>query len=1197
MPPPASTARPATPPVTTVADQETVVLSPFEVTAGGDTGYSAATTLAGNRLNTDLRDVGSAISVVTAQMLQDLSATDNESLLQYTTNTEIGNIYGTMANAGSGTQLDETSKFVAPNTNTRVRGLASADNTIDFFLTDMPWDSYNVDRVDFQRGPNAILFGLGSPAGIINASTKQAGFKNKGQVEVRYSKFNSLRTALDLNYVLRPKELAARINLLDNDEKYQQRPAFQHDRRFAAALRYEPELVNRGMAHTTFKANFEAGRIRSNRPRSLPPGDALTPWFYTGTTTGYNADGTTRAFNNLNKFGIDARGDADQNVTNLQDPTRGNFNANTTIGGVTAPNPYWQPWLGGQFSSNYFGNPMAIFESDGSGARFFAAEPATPRGINSLGVIDGTIGGIPNTRMASITIYRDVSKKENLPGANQGLTRNIMITDPSIFDFYNNLIDGPNKQEWQNFKRFNLNLSQTFLRGDVGFEVVYDHQSYDNGQLTFMSDKDQNIFIDVVRILNDGSANPNFGRPFIAAPDTNNNTTAYERHSGRATVFAKYDFAKGKPESLFMRTLGRHILTGFMNQDYAHRDNRSFVRWTTDLAYKDFVTNPTSVATIDSSTRAVFPVIYLGPSLLSRTTASGANIPRPMTAAVPVSSAIRAFDSTWAPPPGVNPGDPWTNTNFVVGASGRNSTQSENPANYKGWVNTPITVIDSENGNRDANTKGASLTQNTVSSKAAVWNGYFWDGALVAMYGVRRDTSKAWSYTGVRNTLGQINLSPSTYTISGNPRDRIDATSKSWSVVGHLSQLFGRERLPLDVSVFYNKSENFQAVAGRVGPFNENLGAPQGNTKDYGVVFATKSGNYSLKINKYESKSKNASSSGFNIFYLRQIFQDYQPSFNVWKYKIDTGFDLTTTQGQDPTRWTWLPGAGQTAQQATTDEAASIAAWDTMVKALPKEFLTAYNFNFDQVRQYADARDPTGLTITEDNVSKGYEAELYAQPISNLRLTFNASKAEAVRSNVGEPSIVGLVNQINTALNTTAAGLMRNSTSGAAASALTSWNNNLYASYISIKNQEGGAVPELRKWRANFIANYDFRQGMLKGVNIGGGLRWQDKAIVGYVPAYLDGSGKPIAWNPNNVKAATLLLDQPYYAPAETNIDAWIGYHRQLTKKVGFRTQLNITNVGKHDGLIPVTVQPDGTPAGWRIAPTMVWRLTNTFDF
>src|SRR5688572_14538008 len=40
-----------------VQDEDVVILSPFEVTAGTDRSYTAATTLAGNRLNTQLRDI------------------------------------------------------------------------------------------------------------------------------------------------------------------------------------------------------------------------------------------------------------------------------------------------------------------------------------------------------------------------------------------------------------------------------------------------------------------------------------------------------------------------------------------------------------------------------------------------------------------------------------------------------------------------------------------------------------------------------------------------------------------------------------------------------------------------------------------------------------------------------------------------------------------------------------------------------------------------------------------------------------------------------------------------------------------------------------------------------------------------------------------------------------------------------------
>jgi len=107
---------------------DVIMLSPFEVsTDRGNSGYSAATALAGNRLSTRLSDVGSAISVVTEQFLRDTGATSNTTLLQYTTSTEVGGVFGTLANAGSGTQRSEVSNFLNPNGNTRVRGLTSAD--------------------------------------------------------------------------------------------------------------------------------------------------------------------------------------------------------------------------------------------------------------------------------------------------------------------------------------------------------------------------------------------------------------------------------------------------------------------------------------------------------------------------------------------------------------------------------------------------------------------------------------------------------------------------------------------------------------------------------------------------------------------------------------------------------------------------------------------------------------------------------------------------------------------------------------------------------------------------------------------------------------------------------------------------------------------------------------------------------------
>ncbi|MBK8477167.1 MAG: hypothetical protein IPL39_12985 [Opitutaceae bacterium] len=51
--------------------EDVVVLSPFCVASAEDRGYVAASTLAGNRINTELKDVGASISVVTSQFLRD----------------------------------------------------------------------------------------------------------------------------------------------------------------------------------------------------------------------------------------------------------------------------------------------------------------------------------------------------------------------------------------------------------------------------------------------------------------------------------------------------------------------------------------------------------------------------------------------------------------------------------------------------------------------------------------------------------------------------------------------------------------------------------------------------------------------------------------------------------------------------------------------------------------------------------------------------------------------------------------------------------------------------------------------------------------------------------------------------------------------------------------------------------------------
>jgi outer membrane receptor protein involved in Fe transport len=1194
--PPGSAVRPRANVVTDETTGETIVtLTPFEVSTERATGYTAATTLAGNRLNTELRDIGNAVSVITAQFLRDTGAVSNTSLLQYTAGTEVGTVEGNFAGVGDGALLTETSRFTNSNQNTRVRGLAAADNTRDYFITDIPWDGYNVDRVDLSRGPNSILFGLGSPAGIINTSTRQAGFKNSAEAEFRFGSYESHRSTIDINRVLIKDQLAVRVSALRDDEKFRQDPAYDLDRRLFGALRFEPAFLKRAGARTIVKANIEAGRVSSNRPRTLPPIDLITPWFDTGTYQGLYADGRPRTFNNLNR--------AVFTPFQVQEETgRPNTGqSRPTVGGVI--NPYYQPLLGNFAQS--FGGPVAYFNGQPNTPAYYHAEMRVVRGIGPNGNIDGNIGGIPFHRQGGIAPYANFARNANLPFSGFGVYKHRSLTDASVFDYYENLLDGPNKNEWQNFTTYSGSIAQTFLNDRVGVELVQFQERYRNGQLSFLTDGRQSINIDLNSVyidgtpagrnglpFADGTPNPNLGRPFISdSGQFGNNSLKSERDSSRATLFATHNFAEGRRHWL-LQAIGRHTLTGMFAHDERERDQRSFQRWAVlDPAYRTFLGAPSSIRFTDNLL-APNPVIYLGPSLLNRTSASGLNIPRPDRAAIPVAGAIRTFDSTWVGR-GVNPSDPWTNP---AGFPPSESTQAENPANYVGWRNLELNITDSErspNG-RDLLTTSARLSKNRVSSRVLVWQGHFLENALVGTIGWRRDVAKSWAFERRADAspgFGQVDLGP-TYRLPDNANNRAEGSSRSHSIVGHLNQLplikEWSRRLPVNVSLFYSKADNFQPEAQRVDIYGDPITAPAGQTHDRGILLETKNGKFSLKVNKYKTTVINATSSGLGGSWFIGTSQAWAGNWaNIFEHNL--GGDTIQTQGQgDPGRYTYGAGPGETVDQAAAREAAAISAWRNWQRSVDPRFYRVWGLDIGNLNRSLAASAPPGFSITEDAISEGYEFELNAQPTRNWRLTFNATKTEAQRTNIGGTTLSQFFAAYENVLKTTPAGDLRIWWGNAGAeTALFQWNSNVGSEYAGRKLQEGTNVPELRKWRYNLITNYDFTEGRLRGFNVGGGLRWQDEVVIGYRPV------------PGRTAAdISFDLSKPYMGPAETNVDLWIGYtRRKVFQNVDWRVQLNIRNALAGDDLIPITAQPDGTPAGYRIAPYQTWTLSNSFKF
>jgi hypothetical protein len=1221
-------------PVVNRTDEETVELSPFEVTATQDTGYQATETLAGTRIRTQLKDVGAALSVYTKEFMKDIGATDNTTLLQYTTNAEVAGTRGTYAGLGNGTSVDETSSLRAPGSAQRVRGLASADNTRDFFVTDIPWDSFNVDRIDIQRGPNSILFGLGSPAGIVNASTRNAEFRNVRTVEARVGSHGSVRGSLDLNQVLIPKVLAIRFDALASNEKFQQDPAFQDDRRYYGALRFEPQLFSRRDFRTSIKVRYENGEIEANRPRNVPPQDSITPWFRAVDTNPNSMTGGMGKLAVPNGY---------------------------TIGSAAAT---FSPWLSGLVNQQ---QPLWLIDGASNQLYRIYGGYVNTGALNAAGAPQGASASIIGQRYADVfsTIgsFNQYANNARLTNAQYGQYRNMSLQDSSVFDFYNSLIDGPTKNEWEGWDAYNLDLSQTAFDDRLGVQLTYDRQKYNRGGQALLGNP--TLSIDILQNFQDyvtgatNASNPNvvntnFGRPYVAGGPGRGNSYESDREYVRGSLFGEVRasdfFDKG---GFLAKLLGKHRFNGVYSGENYQTENRSWQMYANSSAYASLKLqgNPDGLTNLPP-----VAVIYLGSSLAGANSAAGANISGIGSNVTLQDGNIYQFQSTWLNPAGVNFSDPWNvpanlqtifNGNPVVnpttGLPYAQLTQVSNPANYVGWnSNFRNDLLRYDNGADPRLLTAATKSLRKTKSYAGSWQAFLWNDAIVPTLGWRFDEVKSKSVTalplaGAANR-GALNLSDDTYKLPEvfPTTQTFKDHSTAGGVVVHLNKLFGeRDPLPLNVSLSYNKSSNFQVTDLRRDIYGNSIANPTGSTKDYGVLLSTKDGKYSFRAVKYETALAGASTQldnsgiyntirdalnwrNIKVYYLSAYAWNTGPQTNLnpytgQRYLWDPVY-VDNTTGRPVASGALASGPAnsrlETTAEANSRRDASIKAInDLQVFLAGNGYFSAWNYGAgpttqsalqtrgqyeanptqpdpNSVYDYRSAPLMSGFAVTADTQSKGYELEFTANPLPNWRVSFNAAKTTAVRTNVGGPVLDELVSYIDTLMAGPGGDLVRFNSDYSAGNELRQAWLPWRGQYTLLKLQENTAASELRKWRYNVVTNYSFTHGMFKGAGVGGSYRWQDRVVIGY----------PVI--PGVGGLASFDLTKPYYGPSEDAFDAWVSYERKLTSKINWKIQLNGRNLFGKEELIPISVQPDGTTwASARIAPNREWFVTNTFSF
>jgi hypothetical protein len=1244
-----------------VEEEQPIVLSPFIVDAAEDQGsYQANSTLAGSRVRTDLKDVASAISVVTKEFLRDTGAKNGQDLLVYTPSTEVGGIRGNFSGVAAGAVYQENTV----TGHTRVRGLDSADNTRDYFLTDIPWDGFNVGRVDLQRGPNSILFGVGSPAGIINSSVNDATMKSAYQVENRIDEWGSLRNSIDLNQAVIPHLLALRVAAVVDNEKYEQKPAFNNATRYFAALRFDPKLFGES-AHTSIRAKYEDGRVRSNNPRSTPPINEITYWFKSGVdqygNLGYNKLTINQfSLTNPNPSGVPLPGGT------------GGFLAARTyeLGGWAQGREYWaQP-------NNYYEmTPLARRE------RNSLAPPVQPSATPMF-----TIAGQPNTgsgladgngnRISGITGYRPVgippmSQYGAGIGQTQGTTgtgtgtypwaplpggifyADEVLTDASIFDFYSKLLDGPNKKEWQNWKALNVAIDQSFLHDRLAFQLALDHQDYDSGAYQWMTGSNYAITVDVNETYANGAPNPNVGRPMVAnsgsAPSLNfKNRTV--RNTARLTVTGEL-----RAEDLLGKTrlagmLGKHVFTGLWESNTVVRSNVGFAQYATTPDYalynNAFVANPINGL---GSGRQFEWIAYVGPSLRDASSAAGANLTNlEYVIRPPKYQSLINFDSHWnrpTDPTDPNYVDPTALTyNFTAknGTVNTNQAQSNNPANYVGWTTENIEWMFADNPDDfQGLVQSASRTRYRDVSRGITWQANMFDGVLVPTFGWRKDVVTNYQTNAVSDA--STGFTSTEFPDNLGSRTDVRGESKSWGAVVHLPK-FLADKLPLGttISAFYDRSRNFRADATRLSLEGLPIPNAQGDTKEYGVTITTLNDRLTLKINKFRTKVANATLAetsgnsigglGNNAYFIadgsiwgygwatqiQDFLRGQTPGSNYGDYANNDGFtrntpaEIAAYDAYNRVGGTSPSGINYVGGNAIVD------AW--VHAPFPATFFSSYaltpavdptigartgNLRDSYTQGINNANGPVlggGSTFgnhqtTVDNLSSGTEIELMAQPLKNWNVSVNYSKVDATHESIDAVSR-RFIGSMTRFMNGPGGQIREWFNGGQTLQA--QWNSSIVAPYTVFLNALGHAAPEVSPWRLNAVTTYNFDRGLLKGAFIGGALRVEAGRIIGYRfdPNFANANtNDPDYANVRFLTQGGLNVNQPFKGDNDQHFDLWLGYSRKVARDVNWRIQLNIRSVGEKNKLVAARLQPNGDLALARIQQGMGWQLTNTFDF
>lgn len=438
------------------------------------------------------------------------------------------------------------------------------------------------------------------------------------------------------------------------------------------------------------------------------------------------------------------------------------------------------------------------------------------------------------------------------------------------------------------------------------------------------------------------------------------------------------------------------------------------------------------------------------------------------------------------------------------------ATPLPNGGNFGPWVVTdPVTnaqITYAMFDNPDGRTAEPAGTKLQVDTAMAALQSFFLNDRMNLFVGIREDRVKTFYFDNASVTRRDHNVAGDRLGLY-KPLEEASYKPEPDAVRNNVMKTYGAVVHPLSwLSFFYNTSENAALPPGRFGPDGQPLGGTLSDGYDYGVRFSLLRDRVSVRVNFYEDNQK-----------------------NYW--------DNPFTQLRDR--------SAQIEQRLRGDDR-------------PEGIAPVAASTFDPIAR------PVGLYRSLSNkTSTGTDVVVVANLTPNWTLRGTVGQVKNRLGSRGLEWIEWIEDRLPVWQDAGGLGWDNVTIDSTSTETIHQFYDRQIVPQAAAQRLATGVVRlREREWRANAFTNYRFTSGLLKGFNLGGGVRWWGPAMTGH-------GGQVVPGIATLVEDASILYKN---ADAQTFVDLLVGYRYPF--KMGGRNrmlnlQVNVRNLFDEDDISP----------------------------